>query len=57
VPNSTTDVVPFAIHQANAARRYYALDRQIRRALESLAPPSTAHRRALAALLLDGIEK
>ena len=56
MPTSTTDV-PYAIHQANAARQYYALDRQIRRALESLAPPSTVHRRALAALLLDGIQK
>ncbi len=56
MPKSTTDV-PYAIHQANAARRYYALDRQIRRALESLAPPSAAHRRALVALLLDGIEE
>ncbi len=56
MPTHTTDV-PYAIHQANAARRYYALDRQIHRALKSLAPPSAAHRRALAALLLDGIQK
>ncbi len=54
---STPTVVPDSILKANAARRYYALDRAVRRALEAQSPPSFEHRRKLAALLLDGIEK
>ena len=48
--------LPYAIHCANAKRAYVALDRRIRRAVDAQSPPTPEHRRALAALLLGGIE-
>lgn len=42
---------------ANGARKFYALDRAIRHALTACTPITKAHRRALAALLLGGIER
>ena len=56
MPSPTaTATIPFALQKANAARAYYSLDRAIRRALEAQSPPDDEQRRALAALLLDGI--
>ena len=48
--------LPYPIQCANARRAYVALDRRIREALARQSPPTPEHRRALAALLLDGIE-
>ncbi len=53
----TPTAVPDSILKANAARRYYSLERRIREALESAAPLNHEHRRALADLLLNGLNR
>ncbi len=53
----TVTQLPYAIQCANSTRAYVALDRRIREALARQSPPTADHRRKLAALLLDGIER
>jgi hypothetical protein len=57
LPVPTPTAVPDSILKANAARRYYSLERRIREALESAAPLNHEHRRALADLLLNGLNR